>query len=150
MIPCARSCFLFLQSSVNIAMTQDAVESAECLHSTSGLLLTAGHHLCPSVLLYSVLTDGVTTAQGSFPRITSLEQPLPNNSEILSCLRCTSLITILTSSIYLEDQALVDSLPYHPSLSMIMAVVLAQPSAEFGGQYGQGQFLRIIWSYPQN
>lgn len=31
---------------------------------------------------------------------------------------------------------------------MVMAVVLSQPSAEFGGQYGQGQFLKSNLELP--
>lgn len=65
----------------------------------------------------------------------------------MSC-AALQLITILISYIYLEDQALVRDLPYHPSLSMVMAVVLSQPSAEFGGQYGQGRFLKSNLELP--
>lgn len=66
--------------------TQDAVEGANCLHSNSKLPLTAGHHLRPSALFYSVLTDGVMTVQGSVPQITSLQRPLPTDWETLTCL----------------------------------------------------------------
>ena len=65
----------------------------------------------------------------------------------MSC-AALQLITILTGYIYIEDQALVRNLSYHPRLGMVMAVVLAQPRAEFGGWYGQGRSLKSNLELP--